>query len=183
MRIYVASSWRNMRQPKVVAALQRAGHEVYDFRNPGPGKRGFGWREVQPEPPPWTPEQYADALRHPRAQEGFALDHAAMEWADAFVLVLPCGRSAHLELGWACGKGKRAYILLEERVDEPELMYLEVVSVGGALATDVSHLLLLLKLADEALPVAESICPKCQQAGCDPTCERVYVREQAVTRG
>ena len=28
-------------------------------------------------------------------------------WDDTFVLVLPCGRSAHLELGWAVGQGKR----------------------------------------------------------------------------
>ena len=33
-RIYVASSWRNKYQPEVVTALRKAGHEVYDFRNP-----------------------------------------------------------------------------------------------------------------------------------------------------
>jgi hypothetical protein len=51
---------------------------------------------------------------------------AAMEKADAFVLVLPCGRSAHLELGWAVGAGKRTAILLDpDARDEvtPELMY------------------------------------------------------------
>jgi hypothetical protein len=47
-----------------------------------------------------------------------------MAWADAFVMVLPCGRSAHLELGWACGKGKRTIILALD-YNEPELMYLE----------------------------------------------------------
>jgi hypothetical protein len=39
-------------------------------------------------------------------------------------MVLPCGRSAHLELGWACGAGKRTLILQLEQ-QEPELMYLE----------------------------------------------------------
>lgn len=43
-----------------------------------------------------------------------------MKWADTFVLVLPCGRSAHLELGWACGQGKQTLILLDKM--EPELM-------------------------------------------------------------
>jgi hypothetical protein len=38
------------------------------------------------------------------------------------VLVLPCGRSAHLEAGWAKGAGKRLVILLDEQ-NEPELMY------------------------------------------------------------
>ena len=45
-----------------------------------------------------------------------------MNRADTFVLVLPCGKSAHLELGWAVGAGKRTAILLEDPV-EPELMY------------------------------------------------------------
>ena len=34
MKIYVASSWRNERQPDVVQALRNAGHDVYDFRHP-----------------------------------------------------------------------------------------------------------------------------------------------------
>ena len=120
-RVYVASSWRNVTQPLVVGALRAEGHEVYDFKNPRPGDNGFHWSEIDPDWKSWTVEQYRDALRHPIAQAGFASDFNAMEWADTFVLVLPCGRSAHLELGWAAGKGKEAHILSLEPC-EPELM-------------------------------------------------------------
>lgn len=65
---------------------------------------------------------YLEMLAHPVAIDGYGKDFAAMERADAFVLVLPCGRSAHLELGWAVGAGKRTAILLEDPA-EPELMY------------------------------------------------------------
>lgn len=123
-KIYVASSWRNLRQPSIVQALRSAGHEVYDFRNPGPGKTGFAWSEIDAAWLSWTGDNFRSALKHPFAQAGFALDHQAMEWADTFVMVLPCGRSAHLELGWACGARKRTIILLEQQ-QEPELMYLE----------------------------------------------------------
>ena len=34
MYLYIASSWRNTYYPEVVTALRKAGHEVYDFRNP-----------------------------------------------------------------------------------------------------------------------------------------------------
>ena len=34
---------------------------------------------------------------------------------------MPCGRSAHLEFGYAMGQGKLSVILLSEA--EPELMY------------------------------------------------------------
>jgi hypothetical protein len=105
-KIYVASSWRNTQQPEVVRALRTDGHLVYDFRNPREGNDGFRWLEIDPDWEKWTPEQYRAALDHPVAKRGFASDFDAMKWADTFVLVLPCGRSAHLELGWACGQGK-----------------------------------------------------------------------------
>lgn len=123
-RIYVASSWRNPEQPLVVAMLRGAGHEVYDFRNPRPGDIGFSWSEVDPEWLAWKPRPFRDALRHPIAAAGFASDFEAMQWADTFVLALPCGRSAHLEAGFAIGAGKPTAILLHEEKFEPELMYL-----------------------------------------------------------
>lgn len=123
-RIYLASSWRNPDQPGLVALFREQGHEVYDFRNPRPGDEGFHWSEIDPEWLAWHPQPYRDALAHPVAQSGFASDFEAMEWADTFVLALPCGRSAHLEAGWAVGAGKPTAILLHEDKFEPELMYL-----------------------------------------------------------
>jgi hypothetical protein len=48
----------------------------------------------------------------------------ALRRADVTVLVLPCGRSAHLELGYAVGAGQRTVVLLDNPLSEPELMYL-----------------------------------------------------------
>jgi hypothetical protein len=121
LKIYVASSWRNDRQPQVVTALRGAEHEVYDFRHPAPGDEGFHWSEIDPDWQRWAPDQFRDALDHPVAVDGFGRDFDAMHWADAFVLVMPCGRSAHLEAGWAIGAGKPTAILLSD--GEPELMY------------------------------------------------------------
>ena len=127
MKIYVASSWRNALQPQVVKALRDAGHEVYDFRNPhatGPdhGRRGvgFSWSEIDPGWQGWTPEQYRAALEHPAARDGFASDMDALNWADALVMVQPCGRSAALEMGYACGRSMPVAVLLAP--GEPELM-------------------------------------------------------------
>lgn len=105
-KIYVASSWRCARQRDVVLALRKQGHEVYDFKNPVEGEHGFSWVEIDQNYKTWNVPQYIDALNHPISVHGFNRDHEAMEWATMFILVLPCGRSAHLELGWACGKGK-----------------------------------------------------------------------------
>ena len=128
-RIYVASSWRNELQPTVVARLRTAGHEVYDFRNPPNGVPGFAWSEIDPDWMEWDAETYRQCLTsHPIAALGFVTDLRGMQWADTCVLVLPCGRSAHLEAGWFCGQGKRTIILTRDG-EEPELMAL--------LATDI----------------------------------------------
>lgn len=130
-RIYLASSWRNPTQPAVLAALRDAGHEVYDFRNPAPGYKGFAWSDCGgmanqdgPGRGARTIPSYLEAIRSTRATEGFAFDKEALDWCDTCVLALPCGRSAHLELGYATGKGKNTYVLLHEHQFEPELMYL-----------------------------------------------------------
>jgi len=120
-RIYVASSWRNDIQPCVVARLRSDGHEVYDFRNPKPGVKGFAWSEIDAKWQKWSADDYRSALNHPIAVNGYAHDIGAMQWADTCVLVLPCGRSAHLELGWMAGAGKRTVILTRDG-EEPELM-------------------------------------------------------------
>lgn len=135
-RIYVASSWRNPLQPGVVEALRAAGHEVYDFRNPKPGNTGFSWRQILPDPPPWSAEATRRVLEHPIAQEGFDLDFSAMRWADTFVMLQPCGRSAALELGWAVAAGKATAVLLAD-AQEPELM----LKCAGRLCTGLDELL------------------------------------------
>lgn len=141
MRVYVASSWRNVRQPSVVYALRDAGHEVYDFRQPG-GQPGFGWSAVDPRWKDWTASQYMAALDHPEATRGFRRDLRGMRWADACVLVLPCGRSAHLEAGWFVGAGKRLAILLDAaeygtEAATADLMY----KLGDVVGCDVADVL------------------------------------------
>ena len=105
--------------------LRGLGHKVYDFRDSG----GFHWSEVDPS---IEVQGFADygtraenmdiLLNAPPARRGFARDMAAIRTADTLVLVLPCGRSAHLELGLAIGLGKKTVVLLDDPC-QPELMY------------------------------------------------------------
>jgi len=63
-------------------------------------------------------------LKHPRAIEGYTSDISHVHWCDAVVYVLPCGRSASFEFGYAMGQGKKGYVIAFEDL-EPDLMFRE----------------------------------------------------------
>ena len=111
-----------MAQPSMVKALRILGYEVYDFRNPGPGETGFQWTEIDPEWESWSVRAFAAGLKTPVADHGFSLDLEGMDQADACILLLPCGRSAHSEAGYMAGMGKPVIVYTMSEC-EPELMY------------------------------------------------------------
>jgi hypothetical protein len=122
MKIYVASSWRNKYQQNVVSILRDQGYEVYDFRNPAPGDHGFAWSQIDPDWLALDPYRFRECLLDPIAVVGFEKDSTAVRECDLCVLVLPCGRSAHLEAGFSAGMGKPLIVYMPESC-EPELMY------------------------------------------------------------
>lgn len=123
--IYVASSWRNQFQPTVIKLLREAGVACYDFREPEPGIKGFDWSQIDPIIDPvwqlWIPNEWFESLKHPLAVQGFQRDMVALDECKACLLVLPCGRSAHLELGYCVGAGKPNAVLALE-MTEADLM-------------------------------------------------------------
>ena len=78
-KVYVASSWSNEHQPRIVAFLRERGHEVYDFRNPE-RKTDFRWSQISGNWEKMETDEYLDALEHPLVEAGFRSDfdgHAA----------------------------------------------------------------------------------------------------------
>ena len=135
MNIYVASSWQNRQQPVVVRALRSDDHEVYDFRNPDWGERGFQWSDISPKWQEWSTAQFKAALQHEFAVKGLAQNKAALDACDAAVLVLPSSRSGFVDLGYACGAKKLTAVLLLEEGCAPELEY----GLADFLATDLAE--------------------------------------------
>lgn len=132
MKIYLASSWKNQEQPRILHFLRAMGHEVYDFRNPmdmSAGQqmpKGFAWSDVDPDYQNWTVDYYTRVLdQDPVIKQGFANDYNGMVWADCCVLLLPAGPSAHLEAGWFMGQKKPVHIYFSETEKfDKDLMYL-----------------------------------------------------------
>lgn len=106
-----------------LAACRQAGHDVYDFRDPVAGAP-FRWSDVDENWQQWNAATYRNKLQsHDLCQRGFGQDMGGMEWSDICLLVMPAGRSAHLELGWCAGRGKTTVIYYPDGISiEPELM-------------------------------------------------------------
>jgi hypothetical protein len=119
MKLYLASSWSNERYAAAVVMLRQNGHEVHDFREEA---AGFNWTQIDTRWTSWNAKQFRTALDHPIVREAFEQDHKAMRRAEACVLLLPCGRSAHIEAGWFAGAAKPVIAWLDG-YDRPEVMY------------------------------------------------------------
>ena len=126
MKIYVASSWRNEYQQSVVQKLREANHEVYDFKTDG---KPFDWKDTEFNWKGTTNdviERFKSVLKHSLVNEAFNADIQALRRADVCILVLPCGNSAHLEMGWAVSNNVHTIIYIPSGTSldfDPELMY------------------------------------------------------------
>lgn len=110
--IYLIGSLRNPEVPKVASKLRSAGLEVFDdWYSAGP-EADDKWRDYEKA----RGRSYLEALSGLAATHVFEFDRTHLERASAVVLVLPAGKSGHLELGYSLGRGKAGYILL----DNPE---------------------------------------------------------------
>ena len=129
-KIYIASSWKNALKVRDLAALLRIhGHQVFDFtdtnnRPANLDKFVFGakqWAEFSGKNPDQI--EYIDFLTWPPTKRAFASDRAGLDWADTVVLLIPSGRSSHLEAGYGVGQGKELFIVGNLPIGEFDAMY------------------------------------------------------------
>mgnify|MGYP001162066870 CR=1 FL=1 len=120
MRIYLATSWKNESVARAVAAWLRADkHEVDCFCEEG-NRFVFRWTDIADD---LMEHDAVTFLEDPRVQRAFLEDKKWIDWSQAVVMIMPCGRSAHLEAGYAKGKGKHLFIWGEFAKGEFDVMY------------------------------------------------------------
>lgn len=118
--IYVIGSMRNPRVPEVAAAIRSTGWEAFDdWYSPG-DQADDKWQAYEKQ----RGRTYREALAGYHAQHVFALDKYHLDRCDAAVLVLPAGKSAHIELGYIRGRDKPGYILLDAEPERFDIMNL-----------------------------------------------------------
>lgn len=102
-KIYLASSWKNEAIVKRIAEqLRGLEHEVDAFCDQSNGRFVFSFDQL----PNVEKMDAKVVLNEEIVQKAFHEDKKWLDWADGCLLILPSGKSAHLEAGYAKGQGK-----------------------------------------------------------------------------
>jgi hypothetical protein len=119
-QIYIIGSLRNPVVPDVAAFLRiHTDFGVFDdWYSAGPEADDY-WQKYETG----RDHDYQTALAGFAAQNVFMYDKHHLDRCDAAVLVLPAGKSGHLELGYMLGQGKPGFILLDKEFDRFDVMY------------------------------------------------------------
>lgn len=112
--IYLIGSLRNPDIPILANQLREVGYDVFDdWFAPGPEADDY-WQKYETT----RGRTYKEALNGYAARHIFEFDFHHLQKADIGILVLPTGKSGHLEFGWMVGQGKPGYVLFG--AGEPE---------------------------------------------------------------
>lgn len=118
-KLYLIGSLRNPFVPVLGNDLRRLGFDVFDDWYAAGEKADDAWQAYEQG----RGHTFAEALRGYAAQHVFAFDHHHLLEADIGVLVMPAGKSGHIEAGFLAGQDKPVYVLLPEEPDRFDVMY------------------------------------------------------------
>lgn len=113
MKVYIAGSLANKLIPTITEQVQEWDHDAFsEWFTPGPDA-DVNWRDYELA----LGNNYRQALRLPSAQNTYQFDKKHIDLSDIMVVVLPCGKSAHLEAGYFVGKGKPVLMYFPDASD------------------------------------------------------------------
>ena len=119
-KLYIIGSLRNPKIPKIANELREEGFEVFDDWFAAGPEADDKWRDYERKHRRRT---LPEALKGLAARHVYNFDMEHLEAADGVVLVLPAGKSAHMEFGWARRAGKIGIVLLAGEPTRYDVMY------------------------------------------------------------
>lgn len=117
--IYLIGSLRNPAVPDLAEQLRQLDFDVFDdWMAAGPEADDF-WQKYEN----YRGRSFDEALAGHAAQHVFQFDKFHLDRCDAAILLLPAGKSGHLELGYMIGSGKLGFILMDKEPERYDVMY------------------------------------------------------------
>jgi len=118
--IYLIGSLRNPEVPILANRIRLLGYDVFDDWFAAGEKADDAWRDYEVG----RGHNLQQALDGYAAGHVFEFDKYHLDKSDIGVLVLPAGKSGHLELGYLIGRGCDSYILYPSEPERFDVMYL-----------------------------------------------------------
>lgn len=118
-QLYLIGSLRNPAVPLLGVEFRQLGFDVFDDWYAAGEKADDAWREYEQN----RGHTFGQALRGFAAQHVFGFDYHHLKQADIGVLVMPAGKSGHIEAGFLVGQGKPVYVLLPGEPERFDVMY------------------------------------------------------------
>lgn len=144
--VYLIGSLRDERIVLLGKRLrEEAGVEVFDDWHAAGPTADDSWQKYET----LRGRSYKEALHGLAAEHVFEFDRRHLSRATHVVLVMPCGKSGHLELGWSVGKGKKGYVLFDKEPERWDQMYQFVFEDGGAVFFNDDELIKEMKWENE----------------------------------
>ena len=120
---FVAGRYRNNKEVlRLNSSIQNAGYSTYCFLESRASTEHLGPADGDGEAAMKIFEARDDWRNDPAVREVFESDMKAEREANTFVLLLPAGKSCHIEAGVAYGLGKKLVVIGEQK--ETESLYL-----------------------------------------------------------
>jgi len=118
--IYLIGSLRNPEVPKVGNRIRKeTGLDIFD-----------DWWSASDDADDWLRDyykgrsfSYKEAIHSYAAKHIFEFDLHHLDRCDGGILLLPSGKSGHMEMCYLRGQGKPAYILFDKEPERVDIMY------------------------------------------------------------
>ena len=124
MKIYLASSWKNQALViEIAEKIEAEGFEVDAFCRATDKRYSFHWSELVDNEEDLRSYDAIQFLADGRCQRAYLEDRKWLDWSDCVIMILPCGKSSHMEAGYAAGQGKRLYLYGDFPSGEFDVMY------------------------------------------------------------
>src|ERR1017187_5246891 len=119
MKIYLIGSLRNPNVLEMGNLLRKNDFDVFDDWMAAGSMADDAWRDYEKQ----RGHSYVEALAGIAAQHVFDFDKKHLESSDVAVLLMPAGKSAHIELGYMLGRGKYGFVLFDKEPERYDVMY------------------------------------------------------------
>lgn len=116
--VYLIGSLKNPEVPKVAQAIRALGFEVFDdWYAVGPEADDY-WRDYEKA----KGHNFAQALAGYSARHIFEFDKHHIDRCSIGILLMPSGKSAHLELGYMAGQDKTTIYCYDQEPERYDIM-------------------------------------------------------------